>query len=214
MNFHGRVDQIISEFDAMSYRGSAIGICFAGGAPTKSFFSYAPEFLKEYGRQELARSDATLRFGFGANGIAQWRDIEAQAEDKRAFVVARQYGIRDGVCFSLTVEGKKTIASLSQDPDNPLSPEQIDKAHDLLTLASVYVSQAIAKPTISSKTLEWIKLASIGLKDNEVATRLDLSIHGARARRKSALLELEAETPAQAIVSAIATRGLSVYELV
>jgi hypothetical protein len=202
MNIPAKVQQYLDEIDGLSAYGCAIGLAFSRGTPRSTFFSYPDQFLAEYNQKNLARVDPTLRFGFQSVGIEQWKVLEENCESREAFTLARQFGILDGVCFSVSVAGYKTIASASQHPRQPFSEPVLERIHELLVLATVEVVNATQRPSYSELTNEWLALAIAGKSDTEVAEALGLSIHGARARRRNSLSEIGAKTPAQAIAIA------------
>jgi len=162
----------------------------------------------------MAERDATLHFGFQQNGVKLWSDLIEEGWRRDAFELARDFEIEDGICFALEIEGRKTIASISRRVNFPLNSDEIDICMDALTLATLSASQEVATTLYSEKTQEFLELAANGLSDKEVATKLGLSIHGARNRRRSVLNELGAKTVAEAMVIAMRNGALNLYQSV
>lgn len=209
-----KVEDRLNQIDKLSHNGSAIGIGFEGGTPAVTKFTYPPKFLSEYNDRGLARHDATLHYGFQNDGIQQWEAIKQASQINEAFDLARSYGILDGVCFATTVFGRKTIASVSQDPLNPLSEEDCAAIYECLIAASLQVYESQFSKRYSQNTIEWLKLAVQGKDDKETAEEIGLTIYGARARRKAALLEIGAANAAQAVALAFKHNPAELYGFV
>jgi|GEM_PF-4519818 len=209
-----KVENRLNQIDKLSHNGIAIGIGFEGGLPTVTKFTYPPRFLAEYNDRGLARHDATLHYGFQNDGIEQWEAIKQASEMSEAFDLARSYGILDGVCFATTVFGRKTIASVSQDPKSPLSDNECSAIYESLIALSIQVHENQFAKRYSQNTIEWLKLAVQGKDDKETAGEIGLSIHGARARRKAALLEIGASNPSQAVALAFKHNPAEMYGFV
>ena len=194
-------------FDRVSTNGCAIGLDFSSGAPLWTHFSYNQEFLDRYHADNLAARDETLRFGLmGAPGYAFWTDLR-QTGDPSSFIVAEKFGITEGVCLSVEVSGARSVASISCDPDQRPCEETIQYLRLLMSRATSEI--ASGKHSISKNALDYISAAANGLDSSDaiLAETLDLSIHGARSRRRSALAEIGAKSPAHAVYIA-AERGL------
>ncbi len=75
MSIQARYDRFFSTLEVYSDRGFAAGVGFLGGSPHVSKFTYAPEFLRQYEKQNLAQHDHTLIHGFSYDGIFTWLEI-------------------------------------------------------------------------------------------------------------------------------------------
>ncbi|MEP3298580.1 MAG: autoinducer binding domain-containing protein [Pseudoruegeria sp.] len=206
-----KVEDLCSKLDNLSHRGVAIGLCFEKGRPHFSHFSYSQAWLDTYTSQDLAKTDATLHFGMQKDGFAYWTDLRAQYSSTKTFDAAARFGLVDGFCIATTVDGRKSIASISLQENERFGINVQDELFDLFRLASLEISRSLKPAKCSIKTLEYLQLAANGADDKQVAEQLGMTIHGARARRKAALTEIGADTPAQAIFLAIQRRVLNPY---
>ncbi|UWR97719.1 autoinducer binding domain-containing protein [Phaeobacter inhibens] len=194
--------------------GCAIGILFSNGHPKYSHFTYPPAFLEAYHERDMALRDATLRYGLTCNGRIGWSELERQGWDAASFELARSFGIEDGVCFALEIEGHKTIASISHRKGCPPSDATLDRCMDALSLATLSSLEERRTLKLSQGTLDYLSAISQGGKLNDVAGILGLTYSGARARRVNALDEIGANTDAQAVVIAIREGAFSPYRTV
>mgnify|MGYP000495030084 CR=1 FL=1 len=204
-------------FDTLSHFsefGCAVGIAFDNGHPKYSHFTYPAAFLEAYYEADMALRDATLQFGLTQNGISNWRQLEENGWDDTSFKLAREFGIEDGTCFAVEVEGKKSIASISHRRDRPPQQTVLDRCMDALQLATLSAVQERRCPTYSQCTMEYLEAVASGGSLNDVAEHLGLSYHGARARRINAHREIGAKNDAHAIVIAIREGAFSPYRIV
>ena len=204
-------------FDALSQLsdfGCAVGVLFENGHPKYSNFTYPSEFLEAYYEKDMALKDATLKFGLTSNGRIGWSELEAQGWEADSFELARSYGIEDGVCFAVEIEGKKSIASISHRKGRPPSDGALDRCMDALSLATLSSIEEIRCLKLSQGTLDYLTEISKGGKLSDVAEQLGLTYSGARARRINALGEIGAKTDAQAVVIAIREGAFSPYRSV
>lgn len=194
--------------------GCAIGVLFDNGHPKYSHFTYPPQFLEAYHEKDMALRDATLRFGLTSNGRISWSKLEAEGWETASFELARSFGIEDGTCFALEIEGRKTIASISHRRGSPPSDGSLDRCMDALSLATLSSIEERRCLTLSQGTLDYLAAISKGGKLSDVASSLGLTYSGARARRINALDEIGAKTDAQAVVIAIREGAFSPYRTV
>lgn len=141
MNEH--IAELVSLMENVSDRGCAVGICFVGGNPKAYHFSYAPEFLRRYEAENLSIHDNTLKAGFRSDGIFVWRQLEDEMGSSKAYQVAQSFGMVDGVCFSETVNGFKSIGSISLTAPAELSQIPCDEIRKAMQLAALAVSREI-----------------------------------------------------------------------
>lgn len=204
-------------FDTLSHFsefGCAIGIAFDNGHPKYSHFTYPAAFLEAYYDADLALSDSTLQFGLTQNGVTSWTELEEQGWDNTTFLLAKQFGIEDGTCFAIEVEGRKSIASISHKTGQQPPQSVLDRCMDALKLATLSVAQERRTPSYSQCTMEYLEAVAAGGSLNEVAETLGLSYHGARARRINAHKEIGAKNDAHAIVISIREGVFSPYRTV
>ncbi len=190
-----------------------MGIGFVAGHPQESHFSYDQAFLAEYETLNMAERDATIHFGFTVDGTAMWSELARMGYPLDAFELSARHGLEDGFCISMTIEGRKSLASISRDLGDRPTPGEIELLVDALALASLEVSRDIVPPPLSPRTREFLDSAVSGHSDAQLAEALNLSIHGARARRKAALAELGARSPSQALAKAISNRSYRLAEV-
>lgn len=207
-----QVEDLKATMERYGERGCAIGLCFANGFPAWHHFSYAPEFLRQYEDLELAKTDATLARGFSEDGVFLWSELEAEGQMSKTMQVAQKFGMMDGICFAETVNGFKSIASVSLTDTAQAKTVPVDEILEKMQLASIAVSKAVTHPQVSPKALEYLRLAALGKRDEEIAEDLGLSISGARRRRQTAVSQIGAKTLVQAVGFAASLGLIRVYQ--
>jgi DNA-binding CsgD family transcriptional regulator len=126
--------------------------------------------------------------------------------------VASSFGMKDGICFSDTVNGLKSIASISLTETSQAKEIPIKLILQKMQLAAIALSKTISDPTISLKSIEYLNLVVEGRRDDEIAAELGLSLPGARKRRKTVIDQIGAKTLPQAVAIATAAGLISVYQ--
>jgi DNA-binding CsgD family transcriptional regulator len=204
--------ELVRMMEQHSERGCAIGLCFANGFPTWHHFSYAPEFLRRYEAEELAKTDLTLVRGFSSDGVFLWSEIGSQDASNQTMAVASTFGMNDGICFADTINGMKSIASISLTDTAQAEKVPVKEIFQKLQLAAIALSKTISDPMVSQKSIDYLNLVVSGRKDDEIAVELGLSLPGTRKRRKTALEQLGAKTLAQAVALATSAGLVKVYQ--
>jgi DNA-binding CsgD family transcriptional regulator len=215
MSFQQDIPEIVeltSIMEQHSERGCAIGLCFANGFPTWHHFSYAPEFLRRYEAEELAKTDLTLVRGFSTDGVFLWSELGKLDVPNQTMAVASTFGMNDGICFADTINGMKSIASISLTDTAQAQDVPVKAIFQKLQLAAVALSKTISNPLVSQKSIDYLKLVVLGRRDDEIAVELGLSLPGTRKRRKSALEQIGAKTLPQAVAMATSSGLVKVYQ--
>lgn len=202
-----RFQHLVDLMETVSARGCALGVGFIRGVPSASHFSYAPEFLRRYEDLELSRHDQTLQAGFASDGIYSWLELEREIGPSKAMNNARDFGMVDGLCFATTVNGMKSIGSISLTV--PASEVVIDRGAIMaaLELASIEVTRQRADAVFPLKLKAYLELVSRGHSTDEIAAELSISVAGVRKRQKACLEKLGARSLPNAVAIAV-TRGL------
>lgn len=208
------VEKLKTTMERYSARGCAIGLCFYEGNPAWSYFSYAPDFLQRYQDENLAHHDLTLSKGFAEDGVFVWSDLERSFGPSLAMQVAAAYGMRDGICFSETVNGFKSIASISFTSSDEISAVPVQEIYDRFKLAALEVTKASNADLVSRETREYLTLVSEGMTDEQISQRIQITIHGVRRRRRQAIQHLEANSLPHAIYKALLMGAISPYQKV
>jgi len=204
--------ELVAVLEEFGDRGCAVGLCFTNGYPAWHHFSYAPEFLRRYESESLAKTDLTLAKGFSEDGVFLWSEVEKQLGPSQTMRVARSFGMAEGICFSETINGFKSIASISLTDTKRAKRVPVDRILNAFRLAAISVSKELSQPNVSSKTSAYLSLVARGLSDQEIANELHLSIHGARRRRKLAIEQYGAKTVTQAVALAISSGAVQPYQ--
>ena len=112
---------------------------------------YDQGFLDRYERENLSLDDHTLKVGFANDGVFSWGEMETAYGPSKAFSVANEFGIVDGLCFSTTVNGFKSIASIALGEGE--SPSHVDYKGVLrrMDIATLYTSREILVWTCLTK---------------------------------------------------------------
>ena len=204
--------ELVAVLEEFGDRGCAVGLCFTNGYPAWHHFSYAPEFLRRYESESSAKTDLTLAKGFSEDGVFLWSEVEKQLGPSQTMRVARSFGMAEGICFSETINGFKSIASISLTDTKRAKRVPVDRILNAFRLAAISVSKELSQPNVSSKTSAYLSLVARGLSDQEIANELHLSIHGARRRRKLAIEQYGAKTVTQAVALAISSGAVQPYQ--
>jgi DNA-binding CsgD family transcriptional regulator len=206
------VVELVAIMEQWSDRGCAIGLCFTRGYPTFHHFSYAPEFLRRYEAEDLAKSDQTLVRGFTEDGIFRWSDLETEVGASKTMEIAKTFGMADGICFSETINGLKSIASISLTETAKANAVPTALILQKLQLAALAVSKHVSLPSMTHQSTEYLALVARGLSDEDIAKELDMSLSGTRRRRKNAILQIGAKTLPQALGLAASLGLIKVYQ--
>ena len=209
-----RFDAVLRLLETHNDRGYAVGVGFVDGSPIDHAFTYAPEFLRKYEEDDLSRHDLTLAVGLRTDGVFTWSSLEATHGPSKAMAVARNFGMVDGICISVTANGLKSIGSIALARPADLNDYPVAELVDAMDLATLDASRKIEGGSLSVKSLQFLALAAQGLPTDKIATRLDLSIAGVRKRQRTAQTELGAATLPQAVAMAASRGLLSRYQLV
>jgi DNA-binding CsgD family transcriptional regulator len=204
--------ELVAIMEEFGDRGCAIGLCFTNGYPAWHHFSYAPEFLRRYEAEDLAKTDLTLTKGFSEDGVFLWSEVEKQLGSSETMRVARSFGMAEGICFSETINGVKSIASISLTGTDRVKRVPVDRILNAFKLAAISVSKELSQPDVSPKISAYLSLVARGLSDQEIADELQLSVHGARRRRKLAIEKYGAKTISQAVALAISSGAVQPYQ--
>ncbi|WP_299165858.1 autoinducer binding domain-containing protein [uncultured Tateyamaria sp.] len=209
-----RFDALLRLLETHNDRGFAVGVGFVDGTPIDHAFTYAPEFLRKYEEHDLSRHDLTLAVGLQTDGVFTWSSLEAKHGPSQAMAVARDFGMVDGICISVTANGLKSIGSVALANPVELADYPVAEIVDAMDLATLDASRKVKDGNLSVKSLQFLALAAQGLPTAKIATQLDLSIPGVRKRQRTAQTELGAETLPQAVAMAASRGLLSQYQLV
>jgi DNA-binding CsgD family transcriptional regulator len=206
--------QLCDILEKVSDRGYACGVAFVQGTPYFSSFTYAPEFLRRYEAEDLSKEDHTLRAGFAQDGVFFWSDLEQLYGSSRAMEFGKDFGMEDGICWSTTVNGLKSIGSISlTKPAHTadIDIEQIKLAFDLATLEA---SREISSTKLGVNELEFLSLAALGRSTEEIAGELGISVPAVRKRKAKMQANLGASNLAHAVAIASSRGLLSNYRFV
>ena len=171
---------LVNYLDSITTLGCAVGVCFVEGAPQRGHFSYDQGFLDRYERENLSLDDHTLKVGFANDGVFSWGEMETAYGPSKAFSVANEFGIVDGLCFSTTVNGFKSIASIALGEGE--SPSHVDYKGVLrrMDIATLYTSRENFGLDVPDKITEVLKQVANGASIDQKSESLKLSVSGVR----------------------------------
>ena len=115
---------------------------------------------------------------------------------------ANEFGIVDGLCFSTTVNGFKSIASIALGEGE--SPSHVDYKGVLrrIDIASLYTSRENFGLDVPDKITEVLKQVANGASINQISESLKLSVSGVRNRKRAAVTRLQAANITEAVYKA------------
>lgn len=209
-----RYDQLVDLMEQYDERGFAVGVGFVRGFPKFSTFTYAPEFLRRYEEEELAFEDNTLRVGMARDGIFTWQELEDAYGPSEAMTVARAFGVVDGICWATTVNGLKSIGSISLARPAIEANVPTEDIMAAFQLATIEAGHKMIDESLSSKSREYLELVAQGMSTTDIAIRLQISVPGVRKRQKTTQDHLGASNLAHAVAIAMACGGISSSRLV
>ena len=193
---------LVNYLDSITTLGCAVGVCFVEGAPQRGHFSYDQGFLDRYERENLSLDDHTLKVGFANDGVFSWGEMETAYGPSKAFSVANEFGIVDGLCFSTTVNGFKSIASIALGEGE--SPSHVDYKGVLrrMDIATLYTSRENFGLDVPDKITEVLKQVANGASIKQISESLKLSVSGVRNRKRTAVTRLQAANITEAVYKA------------
>ena len=199
MNPENDFDNLVSSLDRKATFGCAVGVCFVDGNPERSHFTYDGEFLARYQEENLSLDDHTLKVGFASDGVFLWSELETIYGPSRAMEVAREFGVVDGLCFSTTVNGYKSIASVAVGDAKVLGEIKKDQVMRYLDIATLYMSRQLDILGVPVKIKEILQQASRGASLGEISENLSLSVSGVRNRQRAAVSYFSASNLTEAV---------------
>ena len=193
---------LVNYLDSITTLRCAVGVCFVEGAPQRGHFSYDQGFLDRYERENLSLDDHTLKVGFANDGVFSWGEMETAYGPSKAFSVANEFGIVDGLCFSTTVNGFKSIASIALGEGE--SPSHVDYKGVLrrMDIATLYTSRENFGLDVPDKITEVLKQVAIGASIDQKSESLKLSVSGVRNRQRATVTRLQAANITEAVYKA------------
>ena len=193
---------LVNYLDSLTTLRCAVGVCFVEGAPQRGHFSYDQGFLDRYERENLSLDDHTLKVGFANDGVFSWGEMETAYGPSKAFSVANEFGIVDGLCFSTTVNGFKSIASIALGEGE--SPSHVDYKGVLrrMDIATLYTSRENFGLDVPDKITEVLKQVANGASIKQISESLKLSVSGVRNRQRVAVTRLQAANITEAVYKA------------
>lgn len=193
---------LVTYLDSITTLRCAFGVCFVEGAPQRGHFSYDQGFLDRYERENLSLDDHTLKVGFANDGVFSWGEMETAYGPSKAFSVANEFGIVDGLCFSTTVNGFKSIASIALGEGE--SPSHVDYKGVLRRMdnANLYTSRENFGLDVPDKITEVLKQVANGASINQISESLKLSVSCVRNRQRAAVTRLQAANITEAVYKA------------
>ena len=193
---------LVNYLDSITTLRCDVGVCFVEGAPQRGHFSYDQGFLDRYERENLSLDDHTLKVGFANDGVFSWGEMETAYGPSKAFSVANEFGIVDGLCFSTTVNGFKSIASIALGEGE--SPSHVDYKGVLrrMDIATLYTSRENFGLDVPDKITEVLKQVANGASIKQISESLKLSMSGVRNRQRAAVTRLQAANITEAVYMA------------
>lgn len=214
MSTSTRYNSLFSLLETHSERGFAVGVGFLRGNPHVSKFTYAPEFLRRYEQDELAKHDHTLSLGLRQDGIVHWSDLEKKLGPSKSFEAAVGFGMVDGICWATTVNGFKSIASVSLTVPAKEAEVPLDEIMEALQLATIAASEEIMRAQLSVKAREYLRLVVQGHSTAEMAEQLGITVAGVRKRQVALQAELGASNLPHAVALALDPGSSALYQFV
>ena len=124
------------------------------------------------------------------------------APQRGHFSVANEFGIVDGLCFSTTVNGFKSIASIALGEGE--SPSHVDYKGVLrrMDIATLYTSRENFGLDVPDKITEVLKQVANGASIKQISESLKLLVSGVRNRQRAAVTRLQAANITEAVYKA------------
>lgn len=214
MSISSRYSFLLSLLEQYSERGFAVGVGFLKGTPHVREFTYAPEFLRRYELEDLAKHDHTLSLGLRQDGIFYWSELEKKLGASKSFEAANGFGMMDGICWATTVNGFKSIASISLTKPATEADVPLDEIMDALQLATITASEEIIRANLTVKAREYLRLVIQGYSTVEMAEELGISVAGVRKRQIALQAELGASNLPHAVALALDPGAGALYQFV
>lgn len=192
---------LLRSLEQLSESGYSIGIGFNGVEPVFVHSTYNQRWIDRYVDQGYLMTDPTVQFGLSSTGEATWKELERLFPSSRAFFDdAANYGLRHGNTLAIRADGRVSILSCSGPEWNS---DDLRVARAALHALHALEYEPDSPITLSAPIKDVLRLMCSGCKDQEVADRLGVKLETVRARRRTAMLALEAKTSAQLISQVI-----------
>ncbi|MQQ09084.1 hypothetical protein GFB49_11515 [Epibacterium sp. SM1979] len=162
-------------------------------------FRYPDAWVERYVQREYILEDPTLVISKHRSGHVTWEELRQLFPDNVVMNEAKRFGLKHGNTLILNFGGMRTIASGA---GKVWSEEDIKT----LTAALRLLHGLHAKPhdaQLNEKQLAVLRLMADGLRDAEIAERMNVAPISIRTWRSTAQKATGTKTPAQLLAFAI-----------
>jgi LuxR family transcriptional regulator len=175
-------------------------------SPEEEMNTFSAEWIDHYTSRGLALHDPLMRWVYSNTGTARWSSV--QCEDLMgvlAFYAAWNMRFGAVVCISATEARPRRTFGYFARTDREMS--QIELQELEARLRSLHFHDPNQHERLTRAQCEALKMLSQGKRLKQIAQELDISESAVKARLKSAMISMDARTPAQAATIA-SNRGL------
>lgn len=192
---------LLRSLEQISECGYSIGVGFNGVEPVFVHSTYNQRWIDRYVDQGYLLIDPTIQFGLSSTGHMTWKKLERLFPSSRTFFEdAVNYGLHHGNTLSISADGRVSVLSCSG-PE--WSEGELRVARAALHALHALEFEPSNSVRLTGPVKDVLRLMCGGCKDQEIADRLGVKLETVRARRRTAMLALEAKTSAQLISQVI-----------
>lgn len=179
--------------------GFVMGFGLRYGQPDYFLNRYPKKWTDEYEAENYFFGDPVAVWTIAREGMVRWSAVSFP-DIRRIMPAAAKHGLRYGATFVTKTGVKRSFLSLAR-PDRELTDDEMK-----MLMAKIESWAALfnrARVALTDGELEALKAIQSGLRQNEAAAQLGLSISGLKLRLEGAQKKLGVRTITRAVAQAV-----------
>jgi LuxR family transcriptional regulator len=191
------INDLISIMSRIAPGGVKIYLCIEEGKPLRSFIRMDEKTHRILRSRNAELQDPAMVWGLNNDGVTLWSQNKIHDPYKNLDVLKRS-GLTYGATWAIGNRSKRSVMSaLRSDRDFKieeaiLATNALSAAHDAMSI----------KKYLTAGQIDALRLVGLGDRHAQASVKLGISESGFKSRLKSARIELDARTTAEAICTA------------
>jgi LuxR family transcriptional regulator len=166
-------------------------------SPEEELNSFDPDWIDHYTINGLALSDPLMRWVYSGSGARRWSALPVP-DPMRVLEAYAAFGMRYGAVVCVTADEarpRRTFGYFARS-DRELTDAELSDLET--TLRGLHFGDASEESGLTRAQADALRMLSRGMRLKQIAFALGISESAVKARLKSAVVRMDARTPAQA----------------